>query len=53
MSHLENLNVLSDSQFGFHTKRSAEQQLFLTIHDFPLNLNNKAQTDADFHKTFD
>ena len=46
MSHLENLNVLSDSQFGFRTKRSAEQQLLCTIHEFALNLNNKAQTDA-------
>jgi len=33
MSHLENLNILSDSQFGFRRKHSAEQQLLHTIHD--------------------
>jgi len=56
MSHLENLNILSDSQFGFRTKRSAEQLLLHTIHDFALNLNNKTQTDSillDFCKVFD
>ena len=56
MSHLENLNILSDSQFGFCTKRSAEQLLLHTIHDFALNLNNKTQTDSillDFCKVFD
>jgi len=56
MSHLESLSILSDRQFGFRTKRSAEQQLLQTIHDFALNLNNKVQTDAillDFCKAFD
>ena len=56
MSHLESYNVLSNSQFGFRAKRSAEQQLLRTIHDFALNLNNKTQTDVillDFCKAFD
>ena len=56
ISHLESYNVLSNSQFGFHVKRSAEQQLLRTIHDFALNLNNKTQTDVillDFCKAFD
>ena len=56
ISHLESYNVLSNSQFGFRAKRSAEQQLLRTIHDFALNLNNKTQTDVillDFCKAFD
>ena len=56
ISHLESYNVPSNSQFGFCTKRSAEQQLLRTIHDFALNLNNKTQTDVillDFCKAFD
>ena len=53
---MESYNVLSNSQFGFRAKRSAEQQLLRTIHDFALNLNNKTQTDVillDFCKAFD
>ena len=56
ISHLESYNVLSNSLFGFRAKHSAEQQLFHTIHDFALNLNNKTQTDVillDFCKAFD
>ena len=56
ISHLESYNVLSNNQFGFRAKRSAEQQLLCTIHDFALNLNNKTQTGAillDFCKAFD
>ena len=56
MLHLEKLNILSVNQFGFRTRRSAEQQLLRTIHDLTLNLNNKMQTDVillDFCKAFD
>jgi len=56
MSHLENFKVLSDKQFGFRARHSAEQQLLCTIHDLTLNLNNKTQTDVillDFRKVFD
>jgi len=42
MSHLESLNIISDNQFGFHAKHSAEQQLLHTVHDFAFNLNNKS-----------
>ena len=52
---MENYNVLSNSQFGFHAKCSAEQQLLHAIHDFALNLN-KTQTDVillDFFNAFD
>jgi len=56
MSHLESLSIISNNQFGFRAKRSAEQQLFHTIHDFAFNLSNKSQTDVillDFCKAFD
>jgi len=56
MSHLTNLNILSDSQFGFRKNYSAELQLIKTTHDIALNLNAKSQTDVillDFSKAFD
>ena len=56
MSHLENFHIISDEQFGFRAKRSAELQLLRTIHDLSFNLNNKLQTDVillDFCKAFD
>ena len=56
MSHLNEHNILSDAQFGFRHKHSAELQLLRTIHDFAFNLNNKKQTDIillDFSKAFD
>ena len=55
MSHLNEHNILSDAQFGFRHKHSAELQLLRTIHDFAFNLNNK-KTDIillDFSKAFD
>ena len=56
MSHLNQHDILSSVQFGFHGKHSAELQLFHTIHDFALNLNHNGTTDAillDFCKAFD
>jgi len=56
MSHLTTFNIISECQYGFRAKRSAELQLIRTIHDFAFNLNNKVQTDVimlDFCKAFD
>ena len=49
-------NIISDTQYGFRKRRSAELQLIHTIHDFAYNLNERKQTDAillDFCKAFD
>ena len=56
MSHLTNLNILSDSQFGFRKNYSAELLLIKSTHDIALNLNANSQTDVillDFSKAFD
>ena len=56
MTHLETHNILSDMQFGFRKRRSAELQLLQTIHDLAFDLNRKSQTDVilfDFSKAFD
>ena len=56
MSHLEHYNILTDIQFGFRQRRSADLQLLLTVHDLALGLNEGSQTDAvllDFSKAFD
>ena len=56
MSHLEHNNILTDIQFGFCQRRSADLQLLLTVHDLTLGLNKESQTDAillDFSKAFD
>ena len=56
MSHVETHQILSDMQFGFHKRCSAELQLLQTIHDLSLNLKNKGQTGIvllDFSKEFD
>ena len=55
-SHLNACNIISDNQYGFCKRRSAELQLIRTIHDFAYNLNDRKQTDAmllDFCKAFD
>jgi len=47
---------ISEYQYGFHGKWSAELQSIRTLHDFVLDLNNKVQTDVimlDFCKAFD
>ena len=41
MKHLEIHNILTDSQHGFHAKRSAETQLIQTIHDISKSLDKK------------
>ena len=56
ISHLNEHNILSDAQFGFRHRHSAELQLLCTVHDLAFNLNNKKQTDAillDLSKAFD
>ena len=56
ISHLNEHNILSDAQFGFRHRHSAELQLLHTVHDLAFNLNNKKQTDAillDLSKAFD
>ena len=56
MSHLEHHNILTNIQFGFCQRRSADLQLLLTVHDLALGLNKGSQTDVillDFSKAFD
>ena len=58
MRHLEQNNILSNDQFGFHQKQSADLQLLLTVLDLALSLNNNNRTQSDcilldFNKAFD
>ena len=46
ISHLDNHNVLHDTQHGFRRKRSCETQLLKTVNDLAKTLNNKGQTDS-------
>ena len=45
MSHVETHQILSDMQFGFRKRYSAELQLLQTIYDLSFNLNNRGQTN--------
>ena len=54
--HLQEHNILSDSQFGFESQHSCESQLFVTLHDITEAVDNKLQVDTailDFSKAFD
>ena len=54
--HLDDHNLLSESQFGFRKKHSCELQLLLTVNDLAGGLRDKEQIDAvllDFSKAFD
>ena len=54
--HLQEHNILSNSQFGFRSIHSCESQLFFTLHDITKAIDNKLQVDAailDFSKAFD
>ena len=56
ISHLDNHNVLHDTQHGFRRKRSCETQVLKTVNDLAKTLNNKGQMDSillDFSKAFD
>ena len=56
MKHLERYQILTDKQHGFRSQHSCETQLFQTVHDLALSLENKQQTDLivmDFSKAFD
>ena len=55
MSHLEHHNILTNAQFGFRQRRSADLQLLSTVHDLALGINEGIQTDVillDFSKAF-
>ena len=45
MLHMGSNNILSDMQFGFQKRHSAELQLLQTVYDLSYNLNVKSQTD--------
>ena len=54
--HLQEHNILSDSQFGFRSQHSCESQLFVTLYDITKAVDNKLQVDTailDFSKAFD
>ena len=56
MKHLEENNILSDSQFKFRSKHSCQSQLFITINDIAKGMDENHQVDAailDFCKAFD
>ena len=46
MKHLEDQNILSESEFGFRSKHSCESQLFITINDIAKHMDNNHQVDA-------
>ena len=46
MKHLEDQNILSESQFGFISKHCCESQLFITINDIAKRMDNNHQVDA-------
>jgi len=55
-SHLDQHNILVDSQHGFRKGRSCETQLILTVDDLAAVLEESGQTDTillDFSKAFD
>ena len=56
MQHLQDHDILVDSQHGFRAKRSTESQLILTIDDIARSLDSKSSVDVavlDFTKAFD
>ena len=56
ITHLEELNILSEAQHGFRKDRSCESQLIFTIEDLASGLEEGGQIDAvqlDFSKAFD
>ena len=56
MTHLAQLNILTDVQHGFRKRRGCETQLTLVINDLAKALNNTEQVDTillDFSKAFD
>ena len=56
MSHLENQQLLSNTQHGFRKNRSCETQLIETVNNLTNYLNDRNQVDTillDFSKTFD
>ena len=54
--HLDDNNILSDSQHCFRQRRSCDSQLILTVQDLARGLDDKSQIDMillDFEKAFD
>ena len=56
MNHLEQYNILTNLQHGFHSGHSCESQLIITLDDIMKQYDSKKQTDLailDFSKAFD
>ena len=56
MGHFEQHSILTDAQYGFHSKRSCETQLITTIQDLARGMSDGHQIDAillDFAKALD
>jgi tRNA A58 N-methylase Trm61 len=56
MSHLDQYNILNDSQHGFRKRRGCDTQLILTTSDLAASFEKNKQVDAvllDFSKAFD
>jgi len=56
MKHLQEHNILPDSQFGFRSQHPCKSHLFVTLHDITKAVDNKQQVDTailDFSKAFD
>ena len=56
MDHYDHLDILTDKQHGFRTKRSCETQLIVTIQELARNMSAGEQMDIvllDFSKAFD
>ena len=54
--HLQKYAVLCNAQHGFHSNRSYNTQLIITVNDFAESLNQGGQCDVltlDFSKAFD
>ena len=55
-AHLENYQIITESQHGFRKKHSFTSQLLTLVHSLAASINSKGQTDAillDFSKAFD
>ena len=56
MDHYDQLNILTDKQHGFRSKRSCETQLIVTIQELAKSMSVGEQVDIvllDFSKAFD
>ena len=44
--HLQEHNILSNSQFGFRSMHSCESQLFVILHDITKTVDNKLEVES-------